>query len=181
VNAEESLNEASSAPPPPPEAPSSARFSTPSHQRNSIPFDLLIAQGSLAIELVSYISLALSSTASLFVGASALLSLGTGFGPAAQAIMLELFALQPGCSASEAGTLFGAMSIAQALATQVVGPAVFGALFSATVDVLPQAIFILGSFLILCSAIMMGLVRFPQEARHDRETTSTSNVEAWGS
>jgi MFS family permease len=144
-------------------------------------FDLLIAQGSLAIELVSYICLALSPTAPLFVGVSTLLSLGAGFGPAAQAIMLELFSLQPGRSASEAGTLFGAMSIAQALVTQVVGPAVFGMLYSATVGVLPQAIFMLGSFLILCSAIMMSFVRFPQEVRHDQETASTATAEAQGS
>ena len=76
--------------------------------------DLGIAKASLALHAVSFALLAVSKNAGMFVAASLLATLAVGYGPVVQSLSLELYARRGG-ETSEAGRLFGAMSVIQAL------------------------------------------------------------------
>ena len=76
--------------------------------------DLSIAKASLAVHALSFVLIAVSTNAVLFVAASMLATFGIGYGPVVQSLSLELYARRGG-ETSEAGRLFGAMNVLQAL------------------------------------------------------------------
>jgi MFS family permease len=131
------------------------------HHNTTLRFDLGLARGSLLVDILAYTLIPFAPSGSTFIGASVLGSFGGGFGPAVQAIALELFARQPGRSAAQAGTLFGALSVLTASVSQVLGPALFGGVYLATVAVFPAAIFVLSACLMVFSLVLLLCVRLP--------------------
>ncbi|EPQ58298.1 MFS general substrate transporter [Gloeophyllum trabeum ATCC 11539] len=146
----EPLSPGSSTAPPPlaPKAPASPSF------------DLLLARGSLLVDVLAYTLMPLAPTGGAFTLAAVLGSLGGGFGPAAQSLALELYARQGG---RETGRLFGAWSVVQVLASQVLGPAVYGVTYVRTVRTVPQAIFFLSAGGVALSFLLLALIRLPKE------------------
>lgn len=76
--------------------------------------DLGIAKASLAVHAVSFVLIAVSKNAAMFVAASMLATFSIGYGPVVQSLSLELYARRGG-ETSEAGRLFGAMNVLQTL------------------------------------------------------------------
>jgi hypothetical protein len=169
--------------------------STPASEPGHIPtrgtmasFDLTLARVSLLITIVSYGLVTCASTGAAFTGASVSASLGAGFDPAAQAVALALFSRRPDGGAAQAGRLFGAISTLSAGVSQVVGPALFGGVYFASVGVFPQAIFVLSGLLAALSLSILLCVRLPQgdecaDAEADglgREATAVAGEEVDG-
>lgn len=143
--------------------------------------DLLVARASLCADICSYTGSALVTTSAAFVGTTAFLSLGGGYPPAIQSLALTLTQSPtstnaPGVDSSandippdassvdtsapdDTGQLLGAMSVVQALCSQILGPALFGMTFVATVDSLPRAIFWLSVILNIGSLLFLTVVR----------------------
>ena len=100
-----------------PGEPLDARAESPSRgpvHTHTPALDLGIAKASLALLAVSMALLAVSKNAGLFFAASLLATLGVGYAPVMQSLSLELY-VRRGGETSEAGRLFGAMSVIQAL------------------------------------------------------------------
>jgi len=84
-----------------------------------------------------------------------MVSLGAGFNPSTQALALHLM---PGGD-KDAGKLFGAIGMLDALSSQVIGPALFGIVYMATVATFPRAIFVVGAAVHFCAFILLAFVR----------------------
>jgi len=135
--------------------PSSAK------EHHSPSFDLNLARVSIFIEMTCYTLLGLAQTPIAFTVFTLIGSFGGGFSPALQSVALELYSRR---GEKETGRLFGAMSVLQALGSQIIGPAVFGFTYIGTVAVFPAAIFFLSTGIVLVSFVLLGLVRVSDEA-----------------
>ncbi|ETW85959.1 hypothetical protein HETIRDRAFT_471204 [Heterobasidion irregulare TC 32-1] len=131
-------------------------------------FDLKLARISALIDIVSYAFMALAPTPITFVAASALGSLGTAFSPTVHSLSLELYRRRGG---TEFGKLFGAMSVVQALSSQIIGPAAFGFVYIKTVATFPQTLLFVAMGLFVIAFILLSLVRLDNAAPY------TSDVE----
>jgi MFS family permease len=143
--------------------------------------DLFVARLSLIIELLGYIVMGLIMDPKLFAITTCWMSLGGGFGPSVQSIALALCQDQTTKPADhsdsssesedsarappETGRLFGALSVLQALASQIVGPSLFGVVFVSTIASAPRAIFWTSGACVLGSLMALGMVRLKREER----------------
>ncbi|CAE6520902.1 unnamed protein product [Rhizoctonia solani] len=148
--------------------------------------DLFVARASLGLELIGYIALAFITDTTLFAVASSWMSLGGGFAPSVQSIALALSQDQAADNrrtdadpptpeygsvskpdtpppSSETGTLFGALSVLQAISSQIVGPSLFGLVFVKTIGSAPHAIFWVSVGCIGISLFALGMVRLKKE------------------
>ncbi|GAA5965156.1 hypothetical protein JCM21900_004621 [Sporobolomyces salmonicolor] len=117
-------------------------------------FDLHLARLSLLLDLLGFLAFSLSShRIPLFLFATALQSLGSGASPAIQSLALAH------STPRDAGRLFASLSVVQSLASQVVGPVVFGLTFMNTVGSTPEAIFWLAGGLCAVSGAALCTVR----------------------
>ncbi|CEQ42098.1 SPOSA6832_03871, partial [Sporobolomyces salmonicolor] len=117
-------------------------------------FDLRLARLSLLLDLLGFLAFSLSShRIPLFLFATALQSLGSGASPAIQSLALAH------STPRDAGRLFASLSVVQSLASQVVGPVVFGLTFMNTVGSTPEAIFWLAGGLCAVSGAALCTVR----------------------
>ncbi|KAG6885884.1 hypothetical protein C0993_008403 [Termitomyces sp. T159_Od127] len=138
---------------------------------HSTAFDLGLARVSLFVEAVSYTLMALAPTELAFTGFSVMASLGAGLNPALQSVSLALYRRRGG---TESGRLFGALSVLQALSSQLVSPAMYGLVYTKTVATFPRAIFILLMTTIVCSFVLLTSVRLPKP---DVARASSNHVE----
>ena len=76
--------------------------------------DLGIAKVSVALQAMSFVLIAVSKDTGMFVAASALSALAAGYSPTIHSLSLELYTRRGGAP-SEAGKLFGAMSVIQTI------------------------------------------------------------------
>ncbi|GAW01298.1 MFS general substrate transporter [Lentinula edodes] len=104
---------------------SDARSDSPSRlmEPHSSAFDLGLARVSLSVEILSYLLMGLVTTPLAFTLFGMLGALGGGFSPALQSVALEMYTARGG---TESGRLFGALSVVQALSSQIIGPAMYG-------------------------------------------------------
>ena len=111
----EPLNSRPESPSPPTRASSRDPVHAHAHTNTHTPaLDLGIAKASLAVHAVSLVLIAISNNGGLFFAASMLATFGIGYAPVVQSLSLELY-VRRGGEVSEAGRLFGAMSVIQAL------------------------------------------------------------------
>lgn len=142
--------------------------------------DLGIARISLVVQTLCFVIIAVSKDAGMFVAAGALGALATGYLPTTHSLSLELYTRRGG-SPSEAGRLFGAMSVIQTLGcapsyvsckagcdvdcvlcrNQVVGPSLFGIIYIKTVSTFPETIFYVCAAVVLLSLFFLCLVQIP--------------------
>ncbi|KLO13488.1 MFS general substrate transporter [Schizopora paradoxa] len=147
-------------------------------------FDLGLARASLALEVVCYAAIPLAMYPLTFTALSMLVSFGGGFNPAVQALALELFTRrlnggEGGGAAGEGanGRLFGALSVVQAMCSQIIGPALFGITYMKTVAVLPKTIFFVSAGCITLSFVCLSFVRIDKLSRpKDQEATLSVSV-----
>lgn len=144
-------------------------------------FDLKLARVSLVFEVCCFAILALAPNATVFTAMTVAVAFGGGFGPAVQALALELYSrrqkeLRKAKGGDEGeprqngkgheqeqdtGKLFGAISVVQALGQQILGPALFGITFIKTVASYPGTIFWLAFTCVTLALLCMCLVRLP--------------------
>ena len=120
-------------------------------------FDMSLIRGSLFVDLCSHLLVALAPPEygpaggqALFVGATALSSFGAGLVPAVNSLALCILQAQAEAAAaagappqdtSNIGRLFGALAAIQSVGQMILGPLLFGVVYSATVATYPKAIF----------------------------------------
>ncbi|CUA75023.1 Cohesin subunit SA-3 [Rhizoctonia solani] len=136
--------------------------------------DLLVSRSSLLIDLVGYSLIGIVTSQTPFIGATTILAFGGGFSPSVQSLALALTSPSAHVARREArahgenisssakqeiGRLFGAFAIVHSLGAQVVGPALFSLVFSATVGVYPKAFFWVSAFLVAVAIGTLGAVR----------------------
>jgi MFS family permease len=138
--------------------------------------DLGIAKASLALHALSFALIAVSKSSGLFFAASMLGTFGIGYGPVVQSLSLELY-VRRGGEVSEAGRLFGAMSVIQALGSQIIGPSLFGIVYIKTVATFPQAMFYVFVAVVLLSLSFLFLIRIPPELNEKTSTDGGVEVE----
>jgi hypothetical protein len=135
---------------------------------------------SLVVQAICFVIIAFSKDAGMFIAAGALGALATGYSPTIQSLSLELYTRRGGLP-SEAGRLFGAMSVIQTVGyappnifcevgcdvdrvlcrNQVVGPSLFGIIYLKTVSTFPETIFYVCAAVVLLSLFFLFLVRIP--------------------
>ena len=99
-----------------------------------------LARISVAVNVLSYMTLIFAKTPHLFLLGTAMTALGGGGGAAMSSLALALLK-----SPNDAGKLFGAWSIASALASTVAGPILFAKVLEWTTDIFLGAIFAVGT------------------------------------
>lgn len=116
--------------------------------------------------------MAFSPTGLLFTGAAALSALGAGTRPAMQSLALDAYTRQGG---TEAGRLFGALSVLQALGTSVLGPLLFGLVYACTVGWVPQALFVAAAALPALTFALLSFLRPRKDSSVRAESPSSEN------
>ncbi|CAL1693907.1 unnamed protein product [Somion occarium] len=99
-----------------------------------------------------------------FTIASMVTCFGAGFSPAIQSAALTIYTESGG---SEAGKLFGAFSIVEALCIALLGPTIYGVTFMKTIATLPSAIYMLTAVLLTISLFFSLLIRVPKPLNFD--------------
>ncbi|TFK68620.1 MFS general substrate transporter [Pluteus cervinus] len=107
-------------------------------KRHSLVFDLGLTRVSLLIGAAASLSMGLAPTSLWFTICGVLACFGGGWSPAIQSVALAVYARQGG---SETGKLFGALSVLQALGSQIIGPFLYGLVYVNTVATYPRAVF----------------------------------------
>ncbi|KAI5118105.1 hypothetical protein M0805_005212 [Coniferiporia weirii] len=143
-------------------------------------FDLRISCLSYALDLISHTLVSFSSTAptsaaqAAFVGFTMLSSVASGVVPSMQSLALcmmqanaaedERLATESGGTtkvpdAVATGSLFGALAVLQAAGQMILGPMIFGLVYSTTVARFPKGIFVLAASIVLIATLLLALVR----------------------
>jgi len=123
-------------------------------------FDLNLARCSLLVEVVSYFLMAVAQNAYQFTIFAIVGSFGLGFNPAMQSVTLAMYTRQGG---TESGRLFGALSVVQAISSDILGPSLYGFVYARTVSTFPRAIFYVTVVTVMISSAILLLVRLPNE------------------
>jgi len=145
---------------------STAKIRPPSSS-HSPNFDLNIARISLILDIIALLVMTVASNGTLFACGAVLQALGIGYSPAVQAFALEVYSRRGG--KGEAGKLFGAISVVQALGSQILGPSLLGFVYYKTVATSPRAIFLLTAVFMVVSLVLLALVRAPSTGENDVE------------
>lgn len=135
----------------------------------SFKVDVILARGALAIEICGYLLMAATTSEVLFVIGTIMGSASVAVPPICQAVAVEIYSSADTTGMGtdvrrgqgEVGRLFGAMSVLQALATQIIGPAVYGFVYSRTVATFPQAIMLVSASSFTVASILLALVKVP--------------------
>ncbi|KAG1822038.1 uncharacterized protein BJ212DRAFT_1335414 [Suillus subaureus] len=170
-----------------PAAPTSKPKPTKSHLFNEMRFDLRVVRYSMLMDFLSHALVVIAPLPSrdassvwwsqfMFVGATSLSCVGAGVMPGMQSLALctlqgRALATKEGAVRTgeaqehdndvelEPGKLFGALAVLQAVGQTILGPMIFGVIYSSTVASFPKAIFATASGLVLLSIAFTLLVR----------------------
>lgn len=126
--------------------------------RRPATLDLWTARLSLAWESTSYFILSIGLPQIPFIIVTAIVTLSSGAGPAANSLALSFLP-----NSREAGKLFGGAAVLQALGSTLLGPLAFGTLFSYTVGTFTAAVWILAGSIVGLAFALMCFVRIPGE------------------
>jgi hypothetical protein len=146
-------------------------------------FDLFLTRLSFILDITSHTFVALfpsppaqihalskrsgSYSQIMFVAASSLSSFGSGVMPAVQSLALCVMQSRSLANASAGGTkedvgigrLFGALAVLQAVGQMILGPMLFGLIYSATVAEFPKAIFTTAAGILVVSLALVFMIR----------------------
>ncbi|KAI5116339.1 hypothetical protein M0805_009175 [Coniferiporia weirii] len=148
------------------------------HPRHSSAFDLAIAQASLALEVACYALVPIlfaywyAHMKPAYTVLTILASCGAGFGPAIQALAVDLYSARGG---TETGRLFGVLGVVQATSSQILGPTVYGLTYANIVAIYPQGIFFVSAGAAGSALIALFLVKLPgpkKNATHEVENAT---------
>lgn len=145
--------------PPDPNAAEGAETAIPTKvkQRRPAILDLYTIRLSLLFEALMFCILALGVSPELFVVLSILLTFSSGHSPAANSLALTLVG-----DSRQSGRLFGGIAVIQALGASLVGPLMYGGLFSATVATFAEGIFVMAACGQFVAFVLFMCVRLPE-------------------
>ena len=118
--------------------------------RQVLQFDLTLARLQMFLDTLSHILVLVfpADSEPLFVLATALTSMGAGSIPAVHSTVLgytryrNVQAQVPETAREDVGVLFGALATITAVGQSILGPILFGIVYSQTVEVFPKSIFV---------------------------------------
>lgn len=134
-------------------------------------FDLILLRSSFFIECVSHTLVSFippTAGAGPFVAFTTLSCLGTGVIPAVNSLALCILQMQSEASAAaggppqdttNVGRLFGALASIQCVGQMILGPLIFGVVYSATVATFPKTIFATAAAITLVALALLCLLR----------------------
>ena len=125
------------------------------HRRPAI-LDLYTIRLSLIFESLIFCIMATGVPAEGFVVFSILLTFASGSSPATNSLALTLVG-----DSRQSGRLFGGVAVIQALGQSLIGPLMFGGLFSATVGTFAEGIFVLAAVMQASAFVLFMCVRLP--------------------
>ncbi|EIM91192.1 uncharacterized protein STEHIDRAFT_50128, partial [Stereum hirsutum FP-91666 SS1] len=150
---------------------------------HSITFDLTLGRLSLVLDILSHtlVSLPISDSSLRFAGLTVISCFASGMHPAAQSLAVCIMQRQALRGVGEEGDddghesgqggqrttkkkvegmgpLFGGVAALQAMGQMILGPLIFGVLYSSTVATLPKAIFMLAGALATASLVILFLI-----------------------
>lgn len=153
-------------------------------------FDLFLARLCFVLDILSHTfvvlspspistihALAKSHSQFMFVAASSLSSFGSGVVPAVQSLALcilrsrSLANVRAGGKEEDVGIgrLFGALSVLQAVGQMILGPMLFGVVYSGTVATFPKAIFATAAGICFVALTLVSLIRPDAGAKGKRK------------
>ncbi|KZT59128.1 MFS general substrate transporter [Calocera cornea HHB12733] len=155
----------------------------PSTASHSLPVDHRMATISVALDVVAYTLTSISPPSAMwaFVIFTSMSSFAGGALPSMHALSLGILTAQEKEAAEEAGDdgsagevnhagkLFGAFGLVQATAQILLGPLMFGALYSVSVYTFPKAIFVVAACLLATSFLCLTGVRLSEEDKQRAE------------
>ncbi|KAI0683398.1 major facilitator superfamily domain-containing protein [Cytidiella melzeri] len=137
---------------------------------NEMKFDVLLLRCSLFLDVLSHTLVSLcppDAGQALFVGFTALSSLGSGFHPGVNSVALCILQMRARTSGQNSsggddggvGRLFGALAALQAVGQMILGPLIFGMIYSSTVATFPKAIFVTAAGTLLVALVLIFFLR----------------------
>ncbi|KDQ59197.1 hypothetical protein JAAARDRAFT_655672 [Jaapia argillacea MUCL 33604] len=148
---------------------------------HAINFDLFLLRAALFLEILSHTLVTFgptdpsTSSQALFVGFTLISCFGSSVVPAVQSLALCI--MQVNGDDAGAGKLFGALASLQAVAQMIVGPMMFGLIYSETVAQFPKAIFTCAGAFCLVSVSFVLLVRPGGEAKPNTRKMKKARLE----
>ncbi|KAH8093706.1 MFS general substrate transporter [Cristinia sonorae] len=136
-----------------------------------ISFDLWLLRLSLFIDFLSHTLVTLAPASSthgqaMFIAFTSLSSLASAVSPASNSFALSVMQLQSARAVTEVaskdagpGQLFAALSMLQAVGQAILGPVVFGVVYSTTVARYPKAIFALSAAIIAAAITLVLFIK----------------------
>ena len=117
----------------------------------------------------------------MFVAATSLSSFGSGVIPAVQSLALCTLQSRSLANASagvttadvDIGRLFGALAVLQAVGQMILGPMLFGLIYSTTVAVFPKAIFVAAAGILVVALALVFMIRPDVGAKGKRKRVRT--------
>ncbi|KAI0346310.1 MFS general substrate transporter [Trametopsis cervina] len=157
------------------------------HLVKEMKFDVLLLRCSFFIDFLSHTLVALSppdASQALFVAFTGLNSLGAGVQPAVSSVALCIIRMQQQASGQSngeddggAGTLFGAFASLQSVGQMILGPLIFGMIYSSTVATFPKAIFVMAAGILLTALVLLCLLRPDVSLRVKQQRRSREDEE----
>ncbi|KAI0030125.1 major facilitator superfamily domain-containing protein [Vararia minispora EC-137] len=141
-------------------------------------FDLRVARTAVFLDILSHglVLLPITNGPITFCAFTGLSSIAAAVVPTAQSVALSLFNRNPRNVETGVGALFGAMSAIQAIGQMIIGPLLFGMVYSASVATFPKAIFALACGLVTASFCFLLLIRSAPIARKTAERKGKDKV-----
>ncbi|KAH9933638.1 MFS general substrate transporter [Epithele typhae] len=140
-------------------------------------FDMALIRGSLFIDFCSHTLVVLASPfagpydgQAIFVGATAMSSIGAGLVPAVNSLALCVMKAR---GETDTGKTFGAFSVLQAVGQMILGPIIFALVYSNTVANFPKTIFFMAAGLVFSALVFTFLLR-PDAGLRPRTTSHRS-------
>ncbi|KAJ7201587.1 major facilitator superfamily domain-containing protein [Mycena pura] len=133
-------------------------------------FDLALARFSILVNTITFAILPFAPTGAIFILFISLGSFGSGLSPAVSSLAMELYTqkvVKDGRPV-EAGKLYGAMSVVQAVFESVLGPPLYGLVYTATAATYPRAVFFVALGNAFVALTLLGFVRLPSDRIDDR-------------
>ncbi|KZT73532.1 MFS general substrate transporter [Daedalea quercina L-15889] len=132
---------------------------TPAQIAAEMRFDFGLLRTSLIIDLMSHVLVSLSSpdsSAAAFTMFTSLSSFGAGVDPALQSLALCIMQAN---GEDNRGKLFGLFAMLRTIGQMILGPLIFGLVYSETVATFPKAIFVAAGSFAFVALVCLSLIR----------------------
>ena len=135
-------------------------------------FDLKLALGSMVLALLGYALMANPRASELsFLASTCVIQFSGGVGPALQSLALAL------SSPRDSGRLLAGLSVLASASMQILGPALFGAVLSGTLDGRPEVVWAAAAGWWAVALMPMGLIKVGAGGKGETERDREGNDE----
>jgi len=132
---------------------------TPAQIAAEMKFDFSLLRASLLMDLLSHVLVSLSppdSSAAMFTAFTSLSSFGAGVDPALHSLALCIMQAN---GEDNRGKLFGLFAMLRTVGQMIIGPLLFGIVYSSTVAQFPKAIFVAAGSFAFIAFVLLCIIR----------------------